>query len=172
MNTCTAPKCDRPILARNLCTLHYRRFMRHGYLTKKPPIGDTKECTQCHAVKPIDAFYVGRRGSTCKRCLSILNACRRFKISYTTYHVWLNQQNNRCAVCTQIFDGTQRESTPCLDHSHKTGIPRGFVCPRCNLLLGVLEQMGNQLTPTVLTAAQKYLATPPLTALAQTAHQS
>jgi hypothetical protein len=84
-----------------------------------------------------------------------MNTCRKFGISYTQYHVWLKRQNNRCAICQQIF-----QRTPCLDHDHETGKPRGFVCHVCNIILGALDKV--DITPTLLILAQAYLDAPPL----------
>jgi len=161
MGQCSITDCTDEVRARGLCPRHYGRWQRHGTTDKIPRkwAPATKICNCCDTEKSIDDFYSSNRG-ICKRCCSILKTCRMFKISYATFRAWLNQQGNRCAVCDLTFDDTRRESTPCLDHDHKTGKPRGFVCHRCNLLLGVLEKLGKQLTPAVLTAAQNYLATP------------
>lgn len=43
----------------------------------------------------------------------------------------LVEQDGKCAVCKDVMEA------PCLDHDHKTGLSRGALCHRCNLLLGI-----------------------------------
>src|SRR5258708_15576558 len=154
---CSAPSCDRPVLARSLCVLHYRRVMRHGFLTRNPTaISTNKTCSRCQTEKPRDEFYNLKHG-VCKKCCSILNTCRKFNITYDLYRLWLQQQNNQCGVCAQLFT-----ETPHLDHNHKTGDPRGFVCRDCNILLGILDRAKEELQAILLTAAAAYRVKPPI----------
>jgi SAM-dependent MidA family methyltransferase len=44
----------------------------------------------------------------------------------------LVQQNNKCAICNEVFT-----AMPCADHAHTTPpTPRGLLCRKHNLLLG------------------------------------
>lgn len=56
-----------------------------------------------------------------------------------------------CQICGE------RPATD-LDHDHKTGVIRGFLCHGCNLVLGYVEKQGNEWG----RRAEDYLASPPL----------
>jgi hypothetical protein len=54
----------------------------------------------------------------------------------------LVRQNNQCAVCETTLDpmGTLiGNKKPCLDHCHRTGTVRGFLCNGCNTALGMMR---------------------------------
>jgi hypothetical protein len=57
------------------------------------------------------------------------------------------KQNNRCAMCFEIF-----VKTPCIDHDHETEEIRGLLCRFCNLVLGNAHD-----SIEVLQGAIKYL---------------
>jgi hypothetical protein len=54
----------------------------------------------------------------------------------------------RCAICLRVSSPNRRLDR---DHDHKTGRPRGLLCPRCN------RQLANWITPEWLRAAAEYL---------------
>lgn len=56
-------------------------------------------------------------------------------------------QRHRCALCRK------KPKQLYLDHCHKSGRPRGLLCPRCNSLLGYFEK-----APKMIQRAQEYLA--------------
>lgn len=58
-----------------------------------------------------------------------------------------------CPICRDDFGARG----PDLDHDHVTGKARGFLCPRCNKMLGLA---GDSLD--LLQRAQEYLKDPPL----------
>jgi hypothetical protein len=156
---CTITDCTDRVRARGLCPRHYGRWQRHGNTNKitRKWLQATKVCNRCQAEKSIGDFYSTNRG-TCKRCCSILNTCRKLDITYENYIRFLERQHNTCAVCQKPFD-----KIPCLDHDHKSGKLRGFVCQGCNILLGVLDKLANHGTiNSLLLQAQVYRANPPL----------
>lgn len=53
------------------------------------------------------------------------------KITLSDFSYMRNLQNNRCAVCQEIFVGT-----PCVDHCHNSKIIRALLCQACNKGLG------------------------------------
>jgi hypothetical protein len=157
MSQCSITDCTDEVRARGLCPRHYGRWQRHGTTDKRSRkwLGATKVCSRCHIEKPITGgFYSSNRG-TCKRCASILGTCRVFDISYEEYHIMLQKQENRCAMCSLEFT----DRAPCLDHNHKTGAIRGFVCHGCNLVLSLLDKAVEIGLPiaTLILRAQKYL---------------
>jgi hypothetical protein len=63
----------------------------------------------------------------------------KFKIKRSIIVSMLKAQNNCCAICGNPFADVLRSK--CLDHNHKTGTVREFLCPRCNQLLAGLEDV-------------------------------
>lgn len=64
-----------------------------------------------------------------------------------------DEQEGRCAVCySELVPGR----TTVVDHDHKTGRVRGFLCQRCNVVLGMAGD-----DPGVLRSAIRYLSGPP-----------
>lgn len=55
-----------------------------------------------------------------------------YNISLDEYNKLLKKQNKICAICKKIGDDKRLP----LDHDHKTGKIREFLCTNCNLALG------------------------------------
>ena len=49
-------------------------------------------------------------------------------------------KNNLCALCGKL----PKSSRVHADHNHDTGVFRGWVCYRCNSMLGNMEQVGKR----------------------------
>ena len=68
-----------------------------------------------------------------------------------------DEQEGRCAVCySELTPG----KTTVVDHDHRTGRVRGFLCQRCNVVLGMARD-----DPSILRSAIRYLSQPPAAAL-------
>lgn len=65
--------------------------------------------------------------------------------SYHEYELILEAQGHICAICPNPVNGSGH-----LDHDHTTGIIRGILCGKCNLMLGQVE--------TLLDNMQNYLS--------------
>jgi hypothetical protein len=74
----------------------------------------------------------------------------RFKYGITldSYNRLHEEQGGGCAICGRGGDGKKLH----VDHDHISGIIRGLLCNRCNLMVG----MSND-DPTVLERATHYL---------------
>jgi hypothetical protein len=48
----------------------------------------------------------------------------------------LDWQDNKCYICGTSFS----ERRPVIDHNHVTNVPRGILCDRCNLAIGLLNE--------------------------------
>jgi hypothetical protein len=57
-----------------------------------------------------------------------------YSLSSEDYLILLGKQNNRCAICENLF-----VKTPHVDHNHETGKVRGLLCHKCNVSLAVVE---------------------------------
>jgi len=64
---------------------------------------------------------------------SVLRAI--YGVGATEYDRLLLNQNGRCAICgtTEPSNWAKRKRF-CIDHDHVTGVVRGLLCGRCNLL--------------------------------------
>lgn len=60
---------------------------------------------------------------------------RAYGISPERYKEMLKEQGNRCAICKM-----ENKRVMAIDHDHKTGKVRGFLCDPCNLSLGHIEK--------------------------------
>lgn len=63
---------------------------------------------------------------------------QQFGMTIATYDALLAEQNGVCAICKELCSTGRRLS---VDHDHSTGRIRGLLCKRCNLFLGVLEDV-------------------------------
>ena len=52
--------------------------------------------------------------------------------------IWAYPKNNRCELCGKPPKSKHLHA----DHDHNTGVFRGWICYRCNSMLGNMEQVG------------------------------
>lgn len=113
------------------------------------------DCVYAGKFQPIENFHKQKhnkdgRDGTCRHCRSkywkrkykenpqrfkTANRkllCKRFDITEEEYQNLLAQQNGVCAICQRLPVDRQLD----LDHDHKTGRARGFLCRSCNVSLG------------------------------------
>ena len=64
----------------------------------------------------------------------------------------LEAQDFACAICHIDFEEDEGGCTFNVDHNHNTGKVRGFLCHRCNILVGSLERNWD-----IITAAEDYI---------------
>jgi hypothetical protein len=57
---------------------------------------------------------------------------QRYGLTVEEYEELKAKANGKCNIC-------KKELVLHLDHNHKTGKVREFICPKCNLSIGVLE---------------------------------
>ncbi len=154
VSVCSAPDCGRKYFANGYCQMHGARVRRHGSTERLVRICTKSEiCTLCGNPRTEETYYSNRTGGRCKRCLVVLNTCRKFGIAIDRYFQVLASQENACAICRNPFGS----DAPNLDHDHETGEPRGFVCHICNFLLIVLDRA----TENTVSAGFAYLKNPP-----------
>lgn len=134
-----------------------------------------RTCRACGIRKPMRSFsWVGKarkyRFRKCSECCTAeakdrrnkdpeANRITKFKIhlrtqygiSYETYLEIVENQNNKCAICSgELTD-------PHLDHCHETGKVRGILCFTCNTALGKFKD-----SVPLLQSAISYLEKPEL----------
>jgi len=73
---------------------------------------------------------------------------RQKRTGYTPeeYNLALYNQHGHCKICGEI----DRNRNLAADHNHVTGVKRGLLCSRCNLVLGRVEDNTRILTQMVL----------------------
>lgn len=106
--------------------------------------GSTKVCPQCSKELPIRIFMSpksGRIRNYCKPCY------QTYQRNYT--YGYYEEKPVQCEICSLVFD---LDNVPRLDHNHKTGVIRGWLCHNCNLMIGHAKD-----DVTALTRAITYL---------------
>ncbi len=108
----------------------------------------------------IDEIYVSN--NTCRTCqrersrdygrkniARIINnqRVRTYGITTEAYKILIDQQNNKCLCCEEIFGS---ELSPHLDHDHKTGKIRGVLCHKCNTGIGLFEDNPAKLRKAII----------------------
>ena len=63
------------------------------------------------------------------RLANIRRRCKEHGITLLDYYAG---RSTGCQICRHDFS----ENTMCLDHNHETGKFRGFLCKKCNFMLG------------------------------------
>lgn len=139
----------------------------------KTTVPDTKRCSMCEQILPLDAFNRqtgGPKGrqSRCKVChrksvlaryhanrdheLALMrrrDLRRNYGIEVEEYDAMLVAQNGVCAICEQPCVSGRRLA---VDHDHRTNRVRGLLCSRCNQGLGLFGD-----DPERMRAAIAYL---------------
>lgn len=141
-------------------------------------IDGDRYCRICEETKPLEQFYKDKkgkfgRGYFCKACANtkarirhhqIKNTlehkrqqknahCKRqFGINITEYEEKLAKQNFACAICGLKLSAHGQWTH--LDHDHKTGKLRDFLCTNCNRGLGHFQD-----NKVLLAKAAQYLDT-------------
>lgn len=123
----------------------------------------TKTCTKCKEKRPLSNFSVkehrnGKRylRSHCNRCRNKATAIyhkqhpeitrcqtlRRYGMTLEQYDELFGRQNGECFICSQpetVRSKNGKVKLLAVDHDHKTGIVRGLLCNRCNVILGLAD---------------------------------
>jgi hypothetical protein len=158
---CTEPGCSSASLARGLCKVHYPIAQQRG-LVGKPC--DHPGCTKSvfshgkcipHFGKAVRSGFYGIR--------CIIDGCRGYSstISKQGYCDSCRGRIKRYGISdsdlSRLLTGTPCElcakaDAKHVDHCHKTGAVRGFLCGPCNMSLGSFNDC-----PTRLRAAADYI---------------
>jgi hypothetical protein len=98
-------------------------------------------------------LHVASGASRCRACIAVGRRQAIYGITPEQQAAMLAAQDNRCAICGKHG----RDRALAVDHNHKTGKVRGFVCKQCNHdLLGNLHD-----SPELALKALVYLLSPP-----------
>lgn len=127
---------------------HRKRQME----AKNKETKNTKACTVCYHVLPLDNFSnaKNKRKGKCCQCKECVRKYKqehkkeaknyRFNTAYgitlEKFNTLFYSQQNKCKICGTRNFGLKG---PALDHCHNTGKIRGVLCNKCNLALGLLN---------------------------------
>jgi hypothetical protein len=75
------------------------------------------------------------------------NLKKLYGMTIEDYNSMFEKQNGQCAICGKAYKGTLH-----IDHNHRTGKIRELLCPACNYLVSVVEDI------TLLLKIQNYIA--------------
>jgi len=103
---------------------------------KRPPVLTKFTCQPC-----LDGHKTRDHWHRCK--------LKKYGLTIEDYNNRLQAQRHRCAICKD--KNNRKGYRLAVDHSHSNGQIRGFLCTRCNLMLG------KTMTPEILRAAAAYL---------------
>jgi len=114
------------------------------------------KCIQCN--KEHD-----EKTSFCRRCLETrkrycksnpdlilsIKLKHKYGITLEQYNAMLSKQSGVCMICGKINNRinykTGKPERLVVDHEHDTGMVRGLLCHRCNLAVGIFENMKDAL---------------------------
>ena len=167
MNLCRIEGCANaagvPGSARGLCRAHYRRWQRYG--DENEPVrrlrsyaGDTCSELGCEAEARINGLCLNDYAVARRR--HDPEGQRRRNLAFRERHR-ANQEAlmgrprpDLCEMCGEppIGRGKKSEAGICFDHDHTTGKPRGWLCDRCNKVLGLIRD-----DPALLERMADYL---------------
>jgi hypothetical protein len=77
------------------------------------------------------------------------NMRQNYKLTREVYEAVIESQHNCCAICGLPFTW---DHPPQVDHDHLWGNVREFLCPRCNQVLGMIQD-----DPKLLMEMKAYL---------------
>ena len=101
----------------------------------------TKECTKCHRVLPYQSFTKAAKGRylrpECVECTARI----RTEITELKQKHGSAPDGHVCPICLKNAEEAKlmNNSSFVLDHCHTTGEFRGWLCHRCNMALGQLQ---------------------------------
>ena len=119
-----------------------------------------KICAKCKDKKDISLFPKNKNSKDgyhhyCKKCKNI-DSKKRYKNNFDyrenlknnailrKYGITkkdllnkLKNQNNKCEICN--VEILEEHKNVRIDHNHITGKVRGILCPKCNLMLGLVN---------------------------------
>ncbi len=96
-----------------------------------------KQCRKAYSDRPENKSRAKQWRVNNREHIQRRNREARFGLTDETFNQLLNTQNNRCAICSIVFDFNDSACTPHVDHCHVTDRIRGLLCTRCNVMLGM-----------------------------------
>ena len=67
-------------------------------------------------------------------------SARRYGITAEWFAAQMASQGEACATCRRLFDWSDKQTKPHIDHCHDSLKVRGLLCNRCNTVLGLVKE--------------------------------
>jgi len=119
-------------------------------------MNETKVCAKCKEELPITAFAKANGNYPRSECRECGKKQAKIREILKEQHQKPNETYH-CPVCKRGYEEIKylgkRHGGWCLDHDHKTGQFRGWLCHDCNKALGFFKD-----DPILLKAAIEYIA--------------
>lgn len=164
---CSIEECASRVRCKALCTMHYRRLLRHGDPTftkrsRKRPTGEVEHGTphgyNYHRCRCDECATWRREYSRTRRqefpdempTAGRKSWLKKYGLTPESYNEMLVEQGGACAICRQFPEMFARRLH--VDHDHGTGRVRALLCHGCNAGLG---HFGDD--PERLRTAREYL---------------
>jgi hypothetical protein len=134
MTKCRVDDCERTRSIKGLCALHYQRVQKTG------DVGPAWRLTVRGAGLETACLFDGCGRTTeakgfCSNHYRLVRRAGKYGLSSDDLQ---RMRSGPCAVCGQPKGAAEFV----LDHDHRTGLARGLIHPRCNVLVGYLESCG------------------------------
>ncbi len=148
-------KCERPHLAKGLCSQHYREANKERHQARRRELYHSNPETRARSLAATDAWRKSK--GTYHRDFG-----REKRTGHSAANVarLLVEQEGKCAICqTQLIDNTNVADGLCADHldlPDGSKLPRGLLCRVCNISLGLYEKR-QRATGLILAPYETYL---------------
>lgn len=96
-----------------------------------------RECSVCRKYKLWVEYGKRSNGpkgyrSQCKKCFALLQKKYRYGLTPIEYAKMTEESGGACCLC-------KNQSRLVVDHNHLTGVVRGLICDKCNVVLGLVK---------------------------------
>jgi hypothetical protein len=120
---CLDKVCDRNSKSKGYCDKHYRRFIKTGTseLQKIVRSCSVDGCIRRHMAKDLCSLHY----EMSRNNVVIDDSAAKI----------IEQHNGLCDICSSSSPGFGRKRL-CIDHDHATGVVRGMLCQKCNIVIG------------------------------------
>lgn len=70
-----------------------------------------------------------------------MHIAQNYGLTINQYNNMLRKQDYKCAICGAKQNKGYTKDNLCIDHDHKTGVVRGILCDKCNMAMGVFDEL-------------------------------
>lgn len=149
-------KCDKETSHRGVvCRRCYEKELKLNNPTYKQNQAKAQKKWRNQNKKKLKEYFELRKESSFEmeriRGNQRAYTARKRGLTKEAFDSLLKFQNNTCPICLNTFSKTRY-----LDHDHKTGKARGFLCSPCNSGIGFLQEDEDQIERALM-----YLRHPP-----------
>lgn len=134
---------------RSWCKICNRKFAKEYYARNPGLVGKKAKEWRLANADRIKSYRAANRQKHYRQEL-----VRKYKVSVGWFDSQMERQKGKCLGCGIALSWSTKQTTPHVDHCHKSSIVRGILCNRCNSVIGLCGD-----SPSLLTALAEYLKT-------------